>query len=498
MLSKKEIERIYNKIAESVDISETMFDSAVFEYQKMGKWIADHTHEYEIEIYPQGSFALGTVVQPFDKEDEYDLDLVCELQDADGLSAFDLKKRVVQSVLDNYARIKTKKEKRRCWQVTYEHSAHFHMDVIPAIHSGNYIRITDKLDTSDYRYIGSNPKAYIEWFKNKQRVRYSAIRDSLILEKKQRGIIVDSSVEPVKEFEIKTPLQKAIQILKRHRNVMFADDENNTKPVSIIITTIAAELYRNEETVYDTLNNILSNAREYIESRKRNGKYHISNPTFTGSKEENFADKWEEHPERAEAFLNWIEDAKKDLIDVFNNAETESAIAVLLEASMGAKVVKHVFANAPKILEESALLQTESAVVPYKIGQIMKAPYRQTPSFKCPKGFAVILGARVKTASGYEYTYHNDGDPIPKHSDIDFKIGFSGIKRPFRVKWQVVNTGEEALRAGQGRGEFSDEDVNKMTHHETALYKGSHSIQCFVMKSGRCVAKSNVFIVNVQ
>ena len=498
MLSKNEIERIYNKIAESVDISEQYFDQATLEYQNMAKWLVKNTPQYEIEIYPQGSFALGTVVQPFDREDEYDLDLVCEYKKDYGFSAKELKTRKVQSIIDQYGRIKTKKEKKRCWQVTYEHNSHFHMDVIPAVRMDRYIRITDRLDESRYEYIGSNPKAYIEWFKQKQLAQYTAIRQNILFEKRKKGVIIDSLVEPVKEYEIKTPLQKAIQILKRHRDVMFADDENNTKPISIIITTIAAELYQNETTVFDTLNRFLLNAKEFIENQKKNGKYYISNPTYTGSTKENFADKWDEHPERATAFMNWIDDAKKDLIDIFSCADTYSKVAVLLEKSMGEKVAKHVFADLPQALEDSKKLQIEPEIVPYKVGQIMKVPYKQSPTFKCPKGYAVILSAKVKTSTGYEYVDHNDGEPIPKNSDIDFKVGFCGVKRPFKVKWQIVNTGDEALRAGQGRGDFCDEKENSMTHHETTLYKGSHSIQCFVMKFGRCVAKSKIFIVNVQ
>lgn len=43
MLSKNEIERIYNKIAESVDISEQYFDQATLEYQNMAKWLVKNT-----------------------------------------------------------------------------------------------------------------------------------------------------------------------------------------------------------------------------------------------------------------------------------------------------------------------------------------------------------------------------------------------------------------------------------------------------------------------
>ena len=51
--------------------------------------------------------------------------------------------------LDRYARAKPIKEKRRCWQVTYAHNVHFHMDVVPAIKRARFISITDHNEEFD-------------------------------------------------------------------------------------------------------------------------------------------------------------------------------------------------------------------------------------------------------------------------------------------------------------------------------------------------------------
>jgi tRNA nucleotidyltransferase (CCA-adding enzyme) len=96
MYYKNQLEELYEKIAASINISEEMFDAAEAEYKKLGKWIEDNTPQYDIDIYPQGSFALGTVVKPFDREDEYDLDLVCEYQKDYGLDARQLKTKEVR------------------------------------------------------------------------------------------------------------------------------------------------------------------------------------------------------------------------------------------------------------------------------------------------------------------------------------------------------------------------------------------------------------------
>ena len=206
-----EKETLYERIADAVNISEEMFNYADTEYKKISKWIEHNTPGYDIVIYPQGSFALGTAVKPFDREDEYDVDLVCEYQKDYGLSAKQLKKQEVYSILSRYARAHSIKEKSRCWQVTYEHNKKFHLDVIPAVLRTNYIDITEQKSENDYRYIGSNPKGYISWFQSRQSERYRAIRNTI--ETNRKGIYEYSAeIEPIKEYKIRTPLQKAIQI----------------------------------------------------------------------------------------------------------------------------------------------------------------------------------------------------------------------------------------------------------------------------------------------
>ena len=498
MYYKNQLEELYEKIVASINISEEMFDAAEAEYKKLGKWIEDNTPQYDIDIYPQGSFALGTVVKPFDREDEYDLDLVCEYQKDYGLDARQLKTKEVRSILDRYARAKAIKEKRRCWQVTYAHNAHFHMDVVPAVKRARFISITDHNEEFDiYEYIGSNPKDYAEWFKNRQLAQYVAIKTNLLFEMRKSGRIINGAVDPIKEYKIKTPLQKAIQILKRHRDILFADDDNNIKPISIIITTLAAELYQNDITIYDTLSSFFSGAKSYIEDNKRGAEYHIDNPTYTGGEKENFAEKWNTHPERAKAFFDWLETAKHDLIDSFESAQDDPEVATILESSLGESVARSVFGSKSHVLMESSSRQAENAVVPYKVKQILCAPQRKTPNFALPTGNRVMIKATVTNKYGGTYTYNNDGAPIPKDSSIEFRACFSGVQRPFEVKWQVVNMGYEATRAGDLRGGFTSTGQSTSNSEHTS-YTGSHSIQCFVLRKGRCVAKSRIFIVNVQ
>lgn len=134
-------------------------------------------------------------------------------------------------------------------------------------------------------------------------------------------------VEDVPEYKIKTPLQKAIQILKRHRDIMFY--EKDDKPISIIITTLAAHAYENEPDLFEALTNIVDGMKGHI--YQKNGVYWVSNPV---DPRENFADKWAKYPQRAENFINWLAQVRLDFESIIQKGDTRM-IEESLQASLG-------------------------------------------------------------------------------------------------------------------------------------------------------------------
>lgn len=344
MYNKSQLNDLYERVVEDIDISDELFDAAEQEYKDLGAWIDRKTPTYDVRIYPQGSFALGTVIKPIKGTDDYDLDLVCEFAQQYGLSARALKCSVVKPLLQSYRKTKNEiEEKRRCWHVEYEDVPNFHIDVIPAIYRSEYIDITDHDEEEDsYEYIGSNPEEYVKWFRGRMAKRRQALQEQYYNE--HRDVIKSQAdIETLKEYHVKTPLQKAIQILKRHRDIMFDGDTNHLKPISIIITTIAAELYNNEDNIVDTLTIILQNAEQYIRSQMVDGEYNVNNPCYTGGDAENFADKWNIHPERAKAFFRWLDKAKEDLIATKLYGFVRTQMAENVKKSLGAVTHDRVF-----------------------------------------------------------------------------------------------------------------------------------------------------------
>lgn len=369
MYTKEQLNDLYERIVKTIDISNEMFDVAEKEYTDLGNWIDQATPQYKIRIYSQGSFALGTVIKPIEDSEDYDLDLVCEFEQQYGLSARELKCDIVKPLLERYKKTKNDIEnKRRCWHVEYEDIPNFHMDIIPAINRVRYIDITDHDEETDiYDYIGSNPLSYIEWFNTKKAERRRALYESYSFEHSAK-LKCSADVDEIKEYHLKTPLQKAIQILKRHRDIMFKDDTKHRKPISIIITTIAAELYGNEDNIVDTLTNILENAELYIKKNMKGSEYHIDNPTYTGIEKENFADKWNEHPERAEAFFQWLKKAKEDLVDNRIYGMFRTQLAENFTQVLGATTTQRVFTDIAK--EERAAIENQNKKIVTSTGAI--------------------------------------------------------------------------------------------------------------------------------
>ena len=99
---------------------------------------------------------------------------------------------------------------------------------------------------------------------------------------------------------------------------MFRNDTED-KPISIIITTLAARAYKGEADTYGALFNVIVSMESYI-GRDADGNFVISNPV---NEEENFADKWPTHPKRKENFFKWLAQLKTDLRSLQTNTGIE-------------------------------------------------------------------------------------------------------------------------------------------------------------------------------
>jgi hypothetical protein len=362
---KRQFSEILETLGETLDITETQYNAAVSSYGAVGEWLAQSESSlapYNPVIRPQGSFMLGTMIKPVCENDDLDIDLVCELTGKNPhWTQYHLKQVVGNRLKANGTyRDMLDKEGRRCWTLLYADSSNYHMDILPSIVSSGYnivlekafsataldknykslaIRITDNkqdnyyTDTIAENWMKSNPFGYGRWFFNAADV--TTLRKSIML---------SEAVNPVPKYhKEKLPLQRVVQIFKRHRDMMFNGDED--KPISIIITTLASMAYKNETSIIDALMNAATTMRSYIESRYETsvGKIikWVPNPV---NPEENFADKWIEHPQREKNFYKWLDQVESDIQTIVQKRGLQY-IAEAMKKPFGEQAVTKTFST---------------------------------------------------------------------------------------------------------------------------------------------------------
>lgn len=112
----------------------------------------------------------------------------------------------------------------------------------------------------------------------------------------------------------------AIQLLKRHRDVVF-NERQDVAPASIIITTLAAKAYKSELDLLDAIKSILVNFLSGVETI---GTVNwVRNPVMS---KENFADKWIEDKEKERCFYEWVTKLNKDFEKLFTCKDYDSII----------------------------------------------------------------------------------------------------------------------------------------------------------------------------
>ncbi|MEY2563336.1 MAG: hypothetical protein QOH88_1529 [Verrucomicrobiota bacterium] len=486
---REKLASILRTTADTLDIPDDVYEDATLKYEDIGAYLAaedSDLREYDPQIYPQGSFRLGTVVQPLDGSSGYDIDLVCRLSIAkESVTQTELKDRVGRRLRKREDLAKILSPSRRCWVLDYPPESgtpRFHMDVLPTIPNVERpptgILLTD---TDLLHWQKSNPVAYAEWFKARMAVIFTEKKAAL-------AETLMAAVEEVPDWQVKTPLQRSVQILKRHRDVYFRTREE-VRPISIILTTLAAHAYRNEPDIFDALEGIAAAMPKYIEYR--NGKWWVENPV---DKDENFADRWNEYPERRLAFLKWLEKVKSDFKRVAAMDSVKSGL-IELEESLGAETMEKVGSRLGVPLRQSLALRPAQALT---VPGLADAQHAWKPSWPIVQTYTVKVNVTVHFRRGGRLLWPMADKPVRKKVWLRFATKTTAPK-PYSIKWQVVNTGSEATTANQARGDFYESDEpEKGVRWETTAYRGTHWVEAFVIRDGVCVARSGKIVVKVR
>ncbi len=344
--------RILDLVFEALDVPASYYQKAANRYQSVGEWLHrddSSVADLDPQVFPQGSFRHGTVIKPVTNDGVYDLDMACQVSLSKSGKTQEQVKNLLGDEVKSYARAQGFKEapesKHRCWRLNYADEVPFHLDIVPCIpESSDFksalqtlgvpqawanmaVAITDdrraNFKVLDWDWPSSNPEGFAKWFTQRMKTIGSERMMKIAADRKV------ASIDELPTYEWKTPLQRAIQILKRHRDIMFKDQED-LKPVSVLITTLAAHAYNGESDLMEALDDILTRMPGMVRPQAPR----VPNPL---NPKEDFADRWQKDPRLEKAFNQWVIQAKSDL-DALCEDQDESGMTDLLRDGFGIRL----------------------------------------------------------------------------------------------------------------------------------------------------------------
>ena len=333
-LRRAELYRLLVEICEDLAPTKEQFQRARAAYEAVATWIAgsDDPLLASTLVYLHGSGGLGTTIKPIGRM-EFDIDLICLLLGVSRSTDPAAVKAAVGRRLREHGRYaQILQEKKRCWRLNY--AGEFHLDLSPTIantlcpNGGELVP-----DSALSSWHPTNPRGYRKLFE-----RRAALTPRIV--KRFADSQNRAEAEPFPAtLTLENVLNRIVQILKRHRDVHFLDVREDVAPISIIITTLAMRGYEAvvlREVYEDELDVLIATVRampQFIERPLIDGRpaYAVWNETTQG---ENFADRWNREPERAEAFFGWHAKALEDL-EVLRDTSGLDRVRNRMEAGFG-------------------------------------------------------------------------------------------------------------------------------------------------------------------
>lgn len=347
-MNEMEINKILSKGATQLDITPSMFEEATAHYKAVGEFL--ERSGVEVEISPCGSILTGTVVRPYsDNEDAYfDIDVLVKRPGLDSSSSGpgEARNPVDDTLLDSERYCDMVEECDECITVEYVLNGKeggFRLDLNTCVDAGAGLHAQTcetRLEYADLalsmawrnpeRWHGSNPRGLCQWFLDRNE-RFAAVgrtkRKERIL-KESLGLY--SSIEEVPDPLDRSEMQRAVQVLKRSRDVFYHRCRKlGMAPASCIVTVIvgsASAGLPDDATAVDFIGSFIRCSRSLAETRI------LRNPVY----DEDLLQKWGDGD--FALFSSWVEEVERSLNDL--RCGTQAKCGAAAEAIFGCNVGK--------------------------------------------------------------------------------------------------------------------------------------------------------------
>lgn len=307
-------------VAIRVQLGQTHYQMTVERYQKINKLIERDGSPLKdiVELfYPQGSMAIGATIASRLRTDEFDIDVVAQLDLPDCIPPHEPLDMLFKAIRGEPGSRYYKKTKRRTRCVTVDYEDKMHIDVTPVIRrwgtpereSWLFHDRPEAPQEPSYSLI-ANPYGFAEWFKanTPPDQDFADIFEKRAAEYEQLMFKEAAESDPVPPQE--PPFQKSkavivLQLLKRWRNVQY-DTRSGRRPPSILIAKLVADAANHTDRLSEEL---LFQARHMLSEFRRwhdaGCLIHVANPVC---EQDVLTDRWPESLQDQAIFIRDLED----------------------------------------------------------------------------------------------------------------------------------------------------------------------------------------------
>ncbi|MCY4318613.1 MAG: nucleotidyltransferase [Alphaproteobacteria bacterium] len=293
-------------VAIRVQLSRTDYSKAIGRYETINAWIerdGSPLKDRVVLFYPQGSMAIGATIASRMRTDEFDIDVVAQLDLPLSVLPKDALDLLFEAIRGEPGSRYYRMAKRRTRCVTVDYSDDMHLDVTPVVRMGGtperqsviFHHRAEAPQEPSYRLI-ANPHGFAEWFKlntpNDQAFADIFEKRAWEYEEALRVLAEKAESEPVPSQKPAFRKSKAVivlQLLKRWRNVQY-DARYGRKPPSIMFAKLTADAANHTDGLSEEL---LHQARHMLDVfRQCQGLgelVHIANPVCP---EDVLTDRW--------------------------------------------------------------------------------------------------------------------------------------------------------------------------------------------------------------
>lgn len=284
------LDALLRAICAELRLSDALHLQAQQRYAAVGSWLLREgglLAPGKPELYPQGSLRLGTTVRPRGAK-VHDLDIVSEVEASFGaaFSPVQLLDLLEHQLRANQTYAPMVRRKNRCIRLEYAND--FHLDILPAFRDPSgppgALFVPDRKTRA---WKASNPKGYAHWFETTEQLALGRVLDGI-------------EPLPAPMTAPATPtLRRLVQLLKQFRDVRH-ETSPEVAPISIVLTTLAADHYVGEKSETDAMTGFLG---KLIATIPTSGRLLVLNPA---NKKEDLSERWNE-PASYAAFLEGVD-----------------------------------------------------------------------------------------------------------------------------------------------------------------------------------------------